>query len=324
MVTVVFGGSGRLGAVLTEQLIDEHGYDAVFAPSHNDVHVENKDELVDYLDSVSPNVIINCASVTDVNYCEEHFNDVYEVHAFAPGMMAVWCMENDARLIHISSDYVFRTNVFPDRATGALYNAKAHGPTHLDSVYGSTKRMGEHWIEWAGGYFADGTKGECVIIRTSNLYGGVGGVKTVADKMIQSARIKGRIRTSSGVFTSPTFVDHLAYAIRDIARITNTPGGVQRYNVCGESMTYLTFANILKDVFGLKVVITTDYEPTSDAPEKPSVVMTCSTMFPSVIEGVREWKCQQLQSTYNELTATKLELDREIVRMKEVRRKGNE
>ena len=111
-----------------------------------------------------PDVIINCAAHTAVDLCEQQWDSAYRINAIGPRNLSIAASEVDAKLIHVSTDYVFDGN-----GSRPYTEFDAPGP---NSAYGKTKLEGENFVKaFAGKYF---------ILRTAWLYGdGKNFVKTM-------------------------------------------------------------------------------------------------------------------------------------------------
>ncbi len=144
-------------------------------------------------------VIINCAAYTNVNGCETNVETAMRANAVGPRNLAVLAKEMGAKLIHVSTDYVFAGDgTVPYRE----YDLKAP-----QSVYGKSKHLGEEYVrELAGKYF---------IVRTSWLYGyyGANFVKT----MLRIAREKGACRVVADQRGNPTNAADLAHHLLKLA-----------------------------------------------------------------------------------------------------------
>ena len=136
---LVFGAGGRLGAALAR------AYDAeacVQACGRAEADLADPAAIARLVRAARPDVVINCAAVTNVDLCETERELARVVNAESPRQMARACTETGARLVHISTDYVF--------------SGEAHTPYAEDSVaaplswYGCTKLEGEEAVREAG------------------------------------------------------------------------------------------------------------------------------------------------------------------------------
>lgn len=102
-----------------------------------------------------PDVIINCAAHTNVDKCEEQLDLAYKINAIGPRNLSIAARELDAKIIHVSTDYVFEGN-------GTKPYTEFDIPNPV-SAYGKTKLEGENFVkEFAPKHF---------ILRTAWLYG---------------------------------------------------------------------------------------------------------------------------------------------------------
>jgi dTDP-4-dehydrorhamnose reductase len=129
---VIVGSGGRLGAALAREYAA--GNEVVgFTHAQLDLAVPGAAEAA--LGSLSWDVLINCAALTNVDYCETHEAEAMRVNAEAVRELAVLCTRKRARLISISTDYVF------DGEATTPY--REEDPARPISIYGESKRQGE-------------------------------------------------------------------------------------------------------------------------------------------------------------------------------------
>jgi dTDP-4-dehydrorhamnose reductase len=130
-ITVV-GAGGRLGAALVREYTREHD---VLGFARAQLDLADLDRVRDRLGDVEFDVLINCAAQTNVDRCETHPDEAFQLNAEAPRVLAEICTRKAARLVHISTDYVFdgdKRNPYTEED-----DAKPI------SVYGASKRAGE-------------------------------------------------------------------------------------------------------------------------------------------------------------------------------------
>ena len=154
-------------------------------------------------------VVINAAAYTAVDRAETDEQSAYAVNATAPALLAQACRAAGARLIHVSTDYVFPG----DRVGGPGYDVDDQtGPTN---AYGRTKLAGEQAVRELhpdGGY----------VVRTAWLYGAGGPniVKTVA----RLEQAHGTVSFIADQHGSPTWSRDLAAGLIALAR-SQAPAG---------------------------------------------------------------------------------------------------
>lgn len=142
-----------------------------------------------------PDVIINCAAHTNVDACEKEWDAAYRINAIGPRNLSIAANEVDAKMIHVSTDYVFEGN-----GTRPYTEFDAPNPV---SAYGKTKLEGELFVKaFAKKYF---------IFRTAWLYGdGKNFVKT----MLRLSETHEEVSVVCDQQGSPTSAVELARAIR--------------------------------------------------------------------------------------------------------------
>jgi len=129
---VILGSGGRLGAALARSYAGEA---RVIGFNHSQIDLASPEGIRCALDGLDFDALINCAALTNVDYCETHAEEAFAVNARAVREIAEICARKRARCIHISTDYVF------DGAKREPYTeADAARPL---SVYGASKRQGE-------------------------------------------------------------------------------------------------------------------------------------------------------------------------------------
>lgn len=142
MKVLVTGGHGQLGLALRyclplSPLADGNELKVLFA-SHAEYDLSSS-VLHRQLDLYLPDVIVNCAAFNAVDDAEHQVDLAYAINSHAPRRLAQWCSDNQRRLIHISSDYVFAGNI-----DGPPY-AESDCPSPL-SVYGKSKLAAEQAV----------------------------------------------------------------------------------------------------------------------------------------------------------------------------------
>jgi dTDP-4-dehydrorhamnose reductase len=174
----------------------------------------------------APDVVINCAAFTRVDECEERRDLCFDVNAGGAGKVAAEAAEAGARVIHISTDYVF------DGRAREPYGEEAEaGPL---SVYGESKLEGERLVAAAAG--------DHLIVRTASLFG-LGGVSFVS-KILTRAKNGEALRVVEDQRCSPTYAGSLAEALvallnveyRGIIHVANA-GSATWFEVAREILT---------------------------------------------------------------------------------------
>ena len=151
MKIIVTGCKGQLGTEIIKQLregrseigpIPEKLMNATVIPVDlPELDISNYKMVDDFIRRQRPDVIINCAAYTNVDGCEVNHDAAFKANALGPRNLAQAAEKTGARLVHVSTDYVFS-----GRENGGIAQDEATIPGPI-SAYGSTKLMGEKYVE---------------------------------------------------------------------------------------------------------------------------------------------------------------------------------
>lgn len=151
---LVTGVNGQLGHDCMIEL-KSRGYSNIKGIDITELDVTNRDSVIDYIEKYKPNVVMHNAAWTAVDKAEQMLEKVYEVNALGSKYIAEACKKVGAKIVYISTDYVFKGN--GDKPFEI--NDSRDGL----SVYGRTKSQGEDFImQQTNKYF---------IVRTSWVFG---------------------------------------------------------------------------------------------------------------------------------------------------------
>ena len=135
---LVTGANGQLGYDCIKEL-SKRGYEDVKGIDINDLDITDRDSVISYITEYNPDVVIHNAAWTAVDKAEEMAEKVYEVNALGPKYIAEACKMINAKMVYISTDYVFEgTGVAP---------YEVNDPKKGLSVYGLTKSKGEDFVQ---------------------------------------------------------------------------------------------------------------------------------------------------------------------------------
>lgn len=204
MNILVTGANGQLGKCIRDKVKSLKETENTYI--YSDV-VGNDDADTEYLDIVDEeevkkfvknshiNIIINCAAYTNVDKAENDYEDAEALNAIAPRNLAEAALSVGAKLIHVSTDYVFNGQGFMPYTEDRM--------TLPTSVYGVTKKMGEEFIQQSGCKY--------LIFRTAWLYSEYGNnfVKT----MLRLFNEKDEINVVNDQIGTPTYAGNLAELI---------------------------------------------------------------------------------------------------------------
>lgn len=149
---VIIGAGGRLGSALVARYAPILPVQAV---RRQDLDLTQQEMITPFLEKARPAVVLYAAGNTNVDLCEEQPEDSRLTNAEAPALLARFCREHGARLIHISTDYVF-----DGRQPGPRKETDPAAPLN---VYGRHKLEGEQAVLE--------TSPEFLVIRVSWLFG---------------------------------------------------------------------------------------------------------------------------------------------------------
>lgn len=204
---LVLGGGGMLGRALVRSW-RRRGL-PVLGLGREQADVTDRDRLLYWADAFRPELIVNCAAYTRVDACESDRERAFEVNGRAVGNAVAAADRAKARLIQLSTDYVF------DGAAHKPYPEDT--PTAPLSVYGESKLEGEKAaLAYPG----------ALVVRSSWLFGqgGPNFVATIVGLITRGERTLKVVDDQTGC---PTYTPYLAEAIRELARIGAT--GVIHY-----------------------------------------------------------------------------------------------
>jgi dTDP-4-dehydrorhamnose reductase len=200
---VITGAGGQVGSFLAVRAA-EAGHD-VLALSSAQCDITDP-AAVGAVDLRPGDVLVNCAAYTAVDAAESDAERAYAVNAAGPGHLGAACARAGARLIHISTDYVFDGD-FGDAAPRPYEPGEATRPL---SVYGRTKLDGENAVLAASP--------EALVVRTAWVYTGAAGGSDFVAVMRDKAAGSGAVEVVDDQVGSPTYVGDLADALLALAR----------------------------------------------------------------------------------------------------------
>jgi len=256
MRVTIFGAAGLLGTALMQQWTG----DEVTGLDIADGDIRDPQQVFAMVERTRPEWIVLTAAYTDVDACETNCKLAFEVNCQGPVNMAQAAKRFGARLLFISTDYVFNgTNSTP-------YEVDA--PRGPRSVYGQSKAEAEiHLLQILP---------ECCIVRTSWLFGVRG--KSFPDTILKLAATRSEIDVVDDQRGSPTYAPDLARAIIQLCH-TGASGIVHVTNR-GEC-TWFEFAREIVSAAGLN---TTVRPTTSDKFVRPAARPKYSVLSPKSLD----------------------------------------
>ena len=226
MTWLITGGTGQLGIALAEQL----GESGIFfhAWGSKDLDVTKGPIVSGLIAELSPTVIINCAAWTDVDAAETNERQASRVNRDGAENVAVAAKSCGAKLIHVSTDYVFS-----GESTSPWQISDTINP---QSAYGRTKAEGENRVRAA-------YPEQSSIVRTAWLYSpwGKNFVKTVARLALKG---EDEIRVVNDQIGQPTSAIDLAKQLIELG-LSSSPAGIYHGTNSGEG----TWFELAQEIF---------------------------------------------------------------------------
>lgn len=194
---LVTGCNGQLGRAIQKEYAGDVTFiltDVAEGDGITSLDITDIDAVMSLVLNEKPDVIINCAALTNVDGCEKMWDLAYKINAIGPRNLAIAATAVGAKLVHVSTDYVFA-------GTERTPRTEFDTPDPI-SAYGKTKLEGEQFVrQFAEKFF---------ILRTAWLYGdGKNFVKT----MVRVAKTHDEVSVVCDQFGSPTSAVELAKMI---------------------------------------------------------------------------------------------------------------
>jgi dTDP-4-dehydrorhamnose reductase len=194
---LITGGGGQLASDLEAQL---QGGAEVLAPPRQSLDITDDAAVSAVFESFRPTAVFNCAAFHNVEVCEREEDQAFAVNARAVKRLASRSAAAGAKLVHLSTNYVFDGSAAEPYDEDALPNPR--------SIYAISKLAGEH----AALAYAPGA----LVVRTSGLYGLHGSASkggNFVTRMIARAHEQGSLKVVADQLLTPTFTGDLAAAI---------------------------------------------------------------------------------------------------------------
>jgi len=230
---VIVGTGGQLGWELSRLLIQDNGQQVV-AFGRAELDVTDRFAVERSVEKSRPEVVINCAAFTDVDGCEAERERAFLVNATGAHNVARAARKVGAKLVHISTDYVFAGN----QSTPHVET----DPTAPINVYGASKLEGEQRVQEACP--------EHFIVRTAWLYGLHG--KNFVKTMVRLGRKGEPINVVNDQHGTPTWTRNLARQIKKL--FPTAPYGIYHASSQGHCTWYEFTLEIFKQL-GIKAQV---------------------------------------------------------------------
>ena len=273
MSWLITGGSGQLGIAVSQEL----GERRILFDSwgSHDLDVTQNPIVRDVIAKLSPKVIINCAAWTDVDAAESNELQAFRVNSDGPENIAIAAKLCGAKLIHISTDYIFSGF---NTAPWGVYEE-----INPQTAYGRSKAEGESRVIAA---YSDNSS----IVRTAWLYSPWG--KNFAKTMTQLA-ITGdsEAKVVNDQIGQPTSAVDLAKQLVDLGT-SSSPAGVYHGTNSGEA-TWFEFAQEIFNLAGadIKRIMPVSSREYQRPAKRPSYsVLSHDAWAETSLEPMRDWR----------------------------------
>lgn len=287
MKIVVTGCRGQLGTEIQKQLRLGHSEIGSIPESLKNAEVvaidlpqldlSKKTDVMNYFREVRPDLIINCAAYTNVDGCEVNHDVAFSANAIGPRNLAMAAEEIHAKLVHVSTDYVF-----DGKDNGQVPRDEGDIPNPI-SAYGSTKLMGEKYVmEYCHSAF---------IVRTAWLYSYYG--KNFVKTIVNAGKKHGKLTVVNDQCGNPTNAVDLAHELLQLAA-TEEYG---LYHCTGEgTCSWYDFASEIIRLSGVNAEVkpctSTEYKTMNPASaDRPAWSALDNRMLRCTVgNDMRDWK----------------------------------
>lgn len=201
MKVVMFGGNGLLGSDIIKACSGEN---EIISLGSADIDITDQEAVYNLIKAHKPEAVINSAALTDVDKCELNPDLAFRVNAMGPKNIAIACRDFNARMIHISTDYVF------DGKKDSPYDEFEQ--VNPVNVYGKSKVAGEQYVQMCTEKF--------MIIRTAWVFGAKR--RHFVDYVIEAINKGEEVIAVKDMVSSPTYSLDLAELINEILPLNQT------------------------------------------------------------------------------------------------------
>jgi dTDP-4-dehydrorhamnose reductase len=273
MKILVTGSNGQLGSELISRYLDRP-MDQVFAGDLPDLDITSEESVAQVFANIAPDLVINCAAWTAVDAAEENERAAYAVNAEGPAILAQNCARVGARLVQISTDYVF--------AGDATEPYQENDHAEPVTAYGRTKLAGEKYVQ-------ELLPENHVIIRTAWLYSphGHNFVKTI----IRAQAERETLRVVTDQVGQPTSASDLA---DQIVELLDTFTGVGVFHGTNSGVTsWFEFARAIMAEIGEdpeRILPTDSSSYVQRAPRPPYSVLGHQAWMSVGMQPMRDWR----------------------------------
>ena len=275
---LITGANGQLGNEI-RFIANDDKFNSYIFTDIDELDITNLHALCNFVEIHKPNFIVNCAAYTAVDNAEDDVELCSKINCFAVENIAKAAKSVGAKVIHISTDYVYSGD-----ATKPYLESDQANPK---SVYGTTKQNGENRL-------IEILPNDSIIIRTSWLYSTFG--KNFVKTMILLGKERDNLNVVSDQKGTPTYARDLAKAIISIANAKEFIAGIYNYSNEGECSWY-NFACEIHRLANIKCIVkairTEDYPTKAQRPaysvmDKTKIKTTFGLHIPNWQESLKD------------------------------------
>lgn len=286
---LITGANGQLGHEMRNVLADDQRFNAIFTDVAGDditlLDITDEEAVERMVADNAIAIIVNCAAYTAVDAAEDNELLAARLNAESVGILARVAKRHGARMVHISTDYVFDGN-------GCIPYTEDM-PTNPQSAYGRTKLEGEHLL-------MDTLDDDAVILRTAWLYSPYG--KNFVKTMLALGKDKPALKVVFDQVGTPTCARDLAQAIVTVMSADKWHGGIYHYSNEG----VISWYDFTKAIHQLAGITTCDVQPchSDEFPAKahrPAYSVLDKTKFKTTFGVTVPYWLDSLQDTLKQL-----------------------
>ena len=235
MKILITGKNGQLGAELHDLQRDYPQHQMIFV-GREEMDLSDSGKINEVLNLIKPEIIINAGAYTAVDKAETEQDLCDSINHRAVETIGQWAATHHAKVIQISTDYVFDGN--------SSTPLKEDDQINPINIYGCTKLKGEQALK--------ASKADYIIIRTAWVYSvyGANFVKT----MLRLMNERSEIGVVSDQIGTPTYAKDLAKVIMDIVSAPKFIQGIYHYSNEG-TISWYDFAVAIKEIKGFSIKI---------------------------------------------------------------------
>lgn len=289
---LITGANGQLGHEMHNVLSEDQRFNAIFTDVAGEditpLDITDETAVEQMVADNAIQYIVNCVAFTAVDAAEDDEPTASRLNAEAVGILAHVAKRHGARIVHVSTDYVF------DGQACTPYT-EDH-PTHPQSVYGLTKLNGERLL-------LKTLANDAIILRTAWLYSPYG--KNFVKTMITLGQTKPALKVVFDQVGSPTCAHDLAQAIVTVLSADEWHSGIYHYSNEG----VISWYDFTLAIHRLAGITTCDVQPchSDEFPAKahrPAYSVLDKTKFKTTYGVTVPYWLDSLEETINSLLAT--------------------